>query len=319
MESCAANTTVDHDTFTTYIPAETEAISQLTAELFCTDTLRELYLAAVRDDDLGADKLYEQLRHDLKSLGLFIKAEDRALWKFAEALQDEGIANGIARAVVSYAQEVIRREGAADEEPCAGDLASTEASGSAEDAPVAIKDDTPRSQPARPTFYLDPPTAHAILDLGAFITLTPTLIHRILNNPRYTSLTFNLLSLLFTAHTNRLLTAIGLPALGEDGQPLRRPRLQTAVDELARTPPHKISYAACGTRAARVVWTWKAFVNGEEKEVKVEAPDLREGFARVMWTSKEGFVRFVDARREAVGSVMEAVRGAPGLRGWVVC
>ena len=317
MESCANDTTLDHDTFTTYTAAEPEAISQLTAELFCTDTLKELYVAAVRDEDIGANKLYEQLRHDFRSLGLFVKSEDRALWKFAEALQDGMISDGIARAVVSYAQEVVRREGAVDEKPCAADLAST--GETVEAAPATIAGRRPRPHPARPTFHLDPPTAHAILDLGAYITLTPALIHRILHSKRYLTLQSQLLNLVFDTYAQRLLTAIGPTAIGEDGHPLRRSRLQTTIDELARTPPHKVSYAAHGTKASQVVWTWKAFVDGEEKEVKVEAPVLREGFARVMWSSKEGFVRFVDVGREVFGGLMEAVRGAPGVRGWVVC
>lgn len=319
MESCAANTTLDHDVSTLYTAAETGAISQLTAELLCTDILKELYVAAVRDDDIGADKLYEQLRCDLKSLGLFIQAEDRALWKFAEALQHEVISNGLSRAIVTYAQELVSSESAVDKNLEFEDPALTAEPEPTDDARAAIANHPPRTQPARPTFHLPSPTAHALLDLGAYAILTPQLIDHILHSKRYLSLRSQLLDLVFDAYAQRLATAIGLSALGEDDHVLRWSRLQTAVDELTRTPPHKISYAAHGTRAARVIWTRKTFVDGEEKEVKVEAPELQEGFCRVRWTSKEGFVRFVDVRVGSVRGIMDVVRGAPGLRGFVVC
>jgi hypothetical protein len=311
MESCASNTTLDHDMFFSYTAAETEAISQLTAELFCNDTLRPFLLAAVRDEDIGADKLYEQLRHDLKSFGLFIRIEDRALCKFAEALQDEMISNGIARAVVAYAEEVIRGEGAADEEPDAGNPALPEEHGSTEDALATIAHDSPRTYFQRPTFRLSPPTAHAILYLGAYITLTPSLIDLIHHSKRYRSLRSHLLDLVFSAYAQRLLTAIGSSALGEDGELLRWSRLQTAVDELARTPPHKISYAAHGTKAAQVVW------RSHSGEHEFEAPELREGWCRVKWTSREGLVRFVDVRVGAVRGLKEVVWSAPRVKGCV--
>ena len=306
MESRANDTTLDHEISSPYSTAEIEAISQLTAELFCTDILKPFYLAAVRDDDTGADKLYEQLRHDLKSLGLFIKSEDRALWKFAEALQDETISNGIARAVVTYAQEIVCREGAVDEESGVGDLASA-----GENTPATIADNTSGTQPAPPKFHLPSPTAHAILDLGAYTTLAPPLITLIQQSNRYLSLRTNLLDLVFTAYARRLSTAIGSAALGEDGQPLRWSRLRTTIDELSRTPPHKISYATHGTKAAEVVWI------SPSKEHKFKAPELREGFCRVKWTSREGFVRFVDVRVEVVRGVKEGVWSAPRVRGFV--
>lgn len=321
MGSCANDTTPDHDSSSPYTAAETEAISQITADVFCSDTLRPFYLAAVRDEDIGEDKLYEQLRHDLKSLGLFIGVEDRALCKFAEALQDETVSNGIARAVVAYAKEVIRREGTVDGEPCAGDLASTEEHRPAEAASAStIAKRTPRTQHSRPTLHLDLSTAHAILDLsaahaildlGAYITLTPPLIALIQHSKRYLTLRSTLLDLVFSAYAQRLLTAIGPSALGEDGEILRWSRLQTTVDELARTPPHKISYAAYGTKAAQVVW------KSPSGEHKFEAPELREGFCRVKWTSREGFVRFLDVRVGSVRCVKEAVWSAPRVKGFV--
>jgi hypothetical protein len=311
MESCANDTTLDHDLPSPYTTAETEAISELTAEVFCNNTLRPFCLAAVRDEDIGADKLYEQLRHDLKSLGLFIRVEDRALCKFAEAMKDESISNGIARAVVLYAQEVIRWKGAADEEPDAGNMASTGKPGPVEDASATIINGTPRTHYARPTFHLSLPTAHAILDLGAYIALTPPLITLILHSKRYLSLRSHLLDLVFCAYAQRLAIAIGSSALGEDGQVLHWSRLQTVIDELARTPPHKISYAAHGTKAAQVVWI------SPSGEHEFEAPELREGWCRVKWTSREGFVRFVDVRVGDVRRVKEGVWSAPKVKGFV--
>lgn len=307
MESCADEFTLDRELSSPYTAAETEAISQITAKLFCNDTMRPLYLAAVRDENIGADKLYDQLRHDLKSLGLFIRVEDRALCKFAEALQDETISNGIARAVVTYAQEVIRWEGAMDEEPCPGTLALT-----GKNVPATTTNRT-RTHSTHPTFHLDHSTAHAILDLGAYITLNPFLINLIQHSKRFLSLRSHLLHLLdlvFSTYAQRLLTAIGRAALGEDGQVLRWSRLQTTVDELARTPPHKISYAAYSTKAAQVTWV------SPSGEHEFEAPELQEGWCRVKWTSKEGFVRFVDVRVDVVKEVKEGVWSAPRLRGF---
>lgn len=311
MESCANNTTLDHDLSSPYTHAEIEAISQLTAELFCTDILKPFYLAAVRDDDIGADQLYEQLRLDLKSLGLFLKAEDRALWKFAEALQDEMISNGIARAVVTYAREIIYREGAVDEGLGTRDLVSTGEHEPVEESPAPTADIQFSAQPTRPKFHLDPPTAHAILDLGAYINLTSALIDRIQHSSRYISLRSHLLDLVFTAYAQRLATAIGPSAVGEDGQPLRWSRLQTTIDEISRTPLHKISYAAHGTKAAEVVWI------SPSKEHKFKAPELQQGYCRVKWTSKEEFVRFVDVRVGVVGRVKEVVWSAPRVKGFV--
>lgn len=311
MASFADNNALDYCICTTYTTAETEAISQLTAELFCNDSLRPLCLAAVRDDDIGAEKLFEQLRHDLKSLGLFIKGEDKALWEFAEALQDDSISDGIARAVVTYAQEFVRMEETADEDPEVGNLAPIREHGPAEDALVLMADPTARTKPARPTFHLDLQTAHSILDLGAYTTLTPPLIHRILHSTRYISIHSRLLDLLFSAYAHRLATAIGPAALGEDGQVLRWSRLQTTIDELSRTPPHKISYAAHGTKAAEVIWV------SPSREHKFKAPELREGFCRVLWASKEGFVRFVDVSVGVVRGLKEVVWSAPAVGGFV--
>ena len=305
MGNFADNNALDYDTSTTYTATEAEAISQLTAELFCNDDLKPLYLAAVRDGDIGADKLYEQLRHDLKSLGLFIKAEDKSLWKFAEALQKETISNGIARAIVSYAQEFVRMDDKVDDVLDLGSLALTGEHESAEDAPPTTAES--RTNPARPTFHLDARTAHALLDLGAYINLTPPLIHLILHSTRYLSIHAQHLDTLFSAYAHRLSTAIGPAALGEDGKVLRWSRLQTAIDELSHTPPHKINYAAHGTKVAEVVWI------SPSKGHKFKAPELREGFCRVKWTSKEGFVRFVDVRLGVVRELKEAVWSAPAV------
>jgi hypothetical protein len=226
MERCANNTTLGHDFSFPYTLGGTEAISQITEELFCNDTLRPFYLAAVRDEDIGDDKLWEQLRYHLKSLGLFIGVENRALCKFAEALQDEMISNGIARAVVAYAQEVISMEGKTDEEPCAGSLAST--GELVADVPATTTNRT-RTYCIHPTFNLSPTTAHAILDLGAYITVTPPLIALIQHSKRCLSLHSHLLDLVFTTYAQRLLTAIGPNALGEDGQTLHWSRLQTTI------------------------------------------------------------------------------------------
>ena len=89
---------------------QSEVISQITADLFCNANLQPLYLAALRDDHAGADKLYDNLRYDLKSLGCFLRPQGRDLQKFAEVLQDETISNGIARAVVAYARWCICME-----------------------------------------------------------------------------------------------------------------------------------------------------------------------------------------------------------------
>jgi hypothetical protein len=310
MESFSGHNALDFAVSSSYTAAEIGAISQLSAELFCNDDLKPLCLAAIRDNDTGAEKLYEQLHHDIRSLGLFIKAEDMALRTFAEALQVDSISDGIARAVVAYAQEVVRRERTADEESCPGDLASTGDHGPIDDAPPAITD-RPRTKPARPTFYLDYATAHAILDLEAYIDLTPPSIDKILHSNRYLSLHSHLLDSLFYAYAHRLSTAIGPAALGEDGQVLRWSRLQMTIDELSRTPPHKISYAAPGTKVAEVVWT------SPSKEHKFKAPELRDGFCRVMWTSREGFVRFVDVEVGAVRGVMEVVWSAPAVGAFV--
>ena len=327
MESLANNNALDHDGCDPYTAAETEAISQLTAELFCNDNLKPLYLAAIRDDDIGADKLYEQLRYDIRSLGLFLKAEDRALCKFAEALQDEAISDGIARAIVAHAQECIRRQGAPNEDP------------EVKPPPSPNEHDPATPPPApppthHPTLTLSPRTTNLLLALGAYTTLAPTLLARILSHPRSISLSSHLLDSLFSAYALRLLTAIGPTALDENGNPLCGSRLQTVVDELARTPPHKVEYAAWGTREAEVEWVWREGVAAkpgvsqwwkkeeekeETKEVKVKAPVLREGWARVMWTSREGFVRFLDVPAGRVGGVVEGVyRGAPGVGGFVV-
>ncbi|KAM0706136.1 hypothetical protein Q7P35_006685 [Cladosporium inversicolor] len=315
MKSHGDNKALDDHLSSPYTFAEIEAVSQLTGELFCTNILKTFYFAAIRDDDIGAGKLYEQLRHDLKTLGLFLKAEDRALWKVAEALQDQMISNGIAHAVVAYAQEVILKEGVVSEEPDAGDLPSTGEHGLAED-PSATTGDLTCSASARLTFHLDPPTAHAILDLGAYTTLTPPIITLIQHSKRYLSLRTHLLDLVFTAYSQRLASAIGPSAIGpsaigEDGQSLRWSRLRTTIDELSRTPPHKISYAAHGTKTAEVVWI------SPPGEHKFKAPELREGFCRVKWTSREGFVRFVDVRVGAVRGVMEGVWSAPRVKGSV--
>lgn len=311
MDSSAGRNALDYDVSSSYTAAETDAISQLTAELFCNDDLKPLYVAAVQDDDIRAEKLYEQLRHDVRSLGLFIKAEDTALRKFAEALQVDSISDGIARAVVAYAQEVVRMEGKADEESYPGDLTSTGDHKPTESAPATIAEHSSRAKPARPTFHLDYATAHAILDLEAYIDLTPPLIDRILHSNRYISFYSHLLDLLFSAYAHRLLTAISPAALDEDGQVLRWSRLQTTIDELSRTPPHKISYAAHGTKVAEVVWT------SSSKERKFKAPELREGFCRVMWISREGFVRFVDIEVGRVRNLKEVVWSAPAVGGFV--
>ncbi|GAB7333719.1 hypothetical protein MBLNU13_g05256t1 [Cladosporium sp. NU13] len=309
MESFADNNFLNYDMSITYTATEAEAISQLTAELFCNDDLKPLYLAAVLDDDIGTDKLYEQLRHDLKSLGIFFKAEDKSLWKFAEALQEETISNGIARAIVNYAQEVFRREDAVDEDLVIGSLALTEEHEPAGDAPSSTAES--RTNPAHPTFHLDTSTAHLILDLGAYTTFTPPPIHRILHSTRYLSIHSHLLDLLFSAYSHRLATAIGPAALGEDGEILRWSRLQTTIDELSRTPPHKISYAAHGTKVADVSWT------SPSGEHKFKALELMEGFCRVKWTSTEGYVRFVDVRVGIVKEFKEAVWSAPAVGGFV--
>lgn len=311
MDSFAGQNALDYDVSSPYAAVEIDAISQLTAELFCNNDLNPLCVAAVRDNDIRAEKLYEQLRHDIRSLGLFIKAEDTALRTFAEALQVDGISNSIARAVVVYAQDVVRMEVTADEESCPADLALTGDHEPAERAPPLTADHTSRAKPARPTFHLDYTTAHAILDLEAYVDLTPPLINRILHSNRYTSLYSHLLETLFSAYAHRLSTAIGPAALGEDGRVLRWSRLQTTIDELSRTPPHKISYAAHGTKVAEVVWT------SPSKEHKFKAPELIEGFCRVMWTSREEFVRFMDVRVGVVKEVKEVIWSAPVVGGFV--
>lgn len=311
MENFPDHNVLNLDVSSSYTAAEKHAISRLTAELFCNDDLKPLCVAAVLDDDIGVDKLYEQLRHDIRSLGLFIKAEDTALRKFAEALQADSISDGIARAVVAYAQEVIRMEGIADEEPCPVHLASTGDSEPTESTLAPTAEHTSRTKPAHPTFHLDYATAHAILDLEAYIDLTPPLIDRILHSNRYISLHSHLLDSIFFAYAYRLSTTIGLAAFSEDGQVLRWSRLQTAIDELSRAPPHKISYAAHGTKVAEVRWT------SPSKEHKFEAPELREGFCRVMWTSREGFVRFVDISAGVVRRLKETVWSAPAVGGFV--
>ena len=311
MDSFAGRYAPDFDVSSSHTAAEIDAISQLTAKLFCNDDLKPLCVAAVRDEDIGAETLYEQLCHDIRSLGLFIKAEDRALWKLAEALQEEIISNGIARAVVSYAQDVVRLESAVDEDPCSGDLASRGEHGLTDDALAPIADRPLHMKPARPTFHLDSQTANSILALGAYVNLTPPRIDRILYSTRYISIHAHLLDLLFSAYAKRLSTVIGPAALGEDGQVLRWTRLETTIDELSRTPPHKFSYAAHGTKVAEVVWI------SPSKEHKFKAPELREGFCRMMWTSKEGFVRFVDVEVGVVREIKEVVWSAPAVGGFV--
>lgn len=311
MESFSGHNALDCAASSSYTAAETDAVSQLTAELFCNKDLKPLCLAAIRDDDIGAEKLYEQHRHDIRSLGLFIKAEDRDLQKFAKALQVNSISDGIARAVVAYAQDVVRMEGTGDEESRPGHLASTGDHKPAESPPATITDHTPTAQPARPTFHLDYAIAHAILDREAYVDLTPPLIDKVLHSNRYLFLHSHLLDSLFSAYAHRLSTVIGPAALGEDRQVLRWSRLETTIDELSRTPPHKISYAAHGTKVAEVVWT------SPSKEHKFKAPELRKGFCRVMWTSREGFVRFVDIEVGRVRELKEVVWSAPAIGGFV--
>ena len=269
------------------IALENEAISKLTADLFRNATIKPLYLAALRDEDVGADQLYDQLRYDIRSLGLFLKAEDRVLWSFAEALRDEAISDGIASAIVVYAKDVVERENAA-----------------------ATRNTDTLSLPP-PTFSLPPLTIEALLAREAYITLTPPLIESILKSKRYTTLGLNLLNTLSSAYARRLAIAIGSDALGEDGIVLRWSRLQSVVDELAATPPRCVSFAREGTGASEVKWS-----TGRVGVRKIEAPGLREGYCRVKWTARNGFVRFVDVRVGVVRSVMAAIDGAPRIPGW---
>jgi hypothetical protein len=278
-----------HDPSATLIASENEAISNLTAELLCNPTIKPLYLAALRDEDVGADKLYDRLRYDLRSLGLFLKAEDGVLWSFAEALRDEAISDGIASAIVAYANALLVR----DRENAA-----------------AIGDTATLSLPA-PTLNLPLLTIEALLAREAYVTLTPTLVEDILDSKRYTTLGLNLLNTLSTAYSVRLATALGPDAIGEDGTVLRWSRFQSVVDELAATPPRCICFAAEGTKAAEVKWSTM-----REGARKIEAPRLREGYCRVKWTARNGFVRFVDVRVARLGGLMEAIDGAPRMRGW---
>jgi hypothetical protein len=289
MNDFTNKTILIHEASTAQTAAESEgqAISQLTAEIFCNATLKPLYLAALRDGDVGADKLHELLRYDIQSLGMFLKAEDRALWSFADALRNDKIADGIASAIVTFATEVV-------------DWESALATGNT-DAP-----------PAQPTFHLPCPTVEAILAREAYINLTPTLIQAILDSKRYTTLGLKVLNSMFEAYSRRLATIIGPDALGEDGTVLRWSRFQSVIDELATTPPRCISFAAEGTKVAQV--TWSTMRAGARK---LKAPELREGYCRVKWTSKSGFVRFVDVRVGIVRDVIEVLDGRPRDGGFV--
>jgi hypothetical protein len=289
MNVSTNKTVLIHEASTAQTAAEGEgqAISQLTAELFCNATLEPLYLAALRDGDVGADKLHELLRYDIQSLGMFLKAEDRALWSFADALRNDKISDGIASAIVTFAKEVLRIETAS-----------------------AVEDSSTKSP--QPTFHLDPSTVEAILAREAYINLTPTLIRAILDSKRYKTFGLKLLSSVFEAYSHRLANAIGPDALGEDGNVLRWSRFQSVIDELATTPPRCISFAAEGTKAAQV--TWSTMRAGARK---LKAPGLHEGYCRVKWSSKSGFVRFVDVRVGVVRDVIEVLDGRPRVGGFV--
>ena len=312
------NSTPNHNVPAAKIIARSEKafISQLTSELFCNSSLKPLCLAALRDPDVETDKLYDLLRHGITSLALFIKAEDRALRDFAEALQVESIADGIASAVVAHAKEVLElnNKSAAIEDPGVEDLASIAHQKTDDDnVPATVTDRPPRPQPARPTFQLASSVINEILAREAYIVLTPTFIQNIIDSKRYAALCSQVRGLPFEAHLQRLSAVIGHDVFGEDGETLRWSRLRTSIDELAVTPARLISAAAYGTKQAEVTWS-----SPRRNSPKMEAPALREGYCRLKWTSDKGFVRFIDVREEVVRSVWAVIDDAPRIDGYRV-
>lgn len=273
-----------------------EFVSQMTAELFYNDTLQPLFHAVLRDGDTAAGKLYEQLRYDIECVGRFVKVEDRALRGFADGLQDETITSGIASAVVSHARLTVNMESKAARDACVDDSAST-----AEDSDVTA-DSKILAKPAHPKFELDSATVEAILNREAYNNLTPRRVFTIIRSKRYIGLGSHVLEQVVEAYEQRLSTAIGTTAIGEDGEVMGLPLLQKTIHELAATPPLMFTFARYGTEESFVRWDRIG-----------RAPELVKGFCRLLWKPSRGMVRYIDIEEKRVQAIQVAIALAPRL------
>lgn len=253
-----------------------EFVTDMTAELFCNNTLVPLYLELLRGGEGGDDALYDQLRYDIRSLGLFLKPSDRALANFADALQDETISNGIALAVLTYARSVL----------CMETLM----------AGAAYTEDLP----AQFVFELAHEIVKTLLDRGAYDNLNSERLSRILRSKRYNSLVSRVREQMLEAYTQRISAAIGPDAIGDDGEFLSPLYLRRTIDEISVTPPRLITFAAYSSDEACVSW-----------KTLGSAPDLLKGFCRMRLNGARDLVRYIDVQERRVPAIKVAIGSAP--------
>lgn len=251
-------------------------VTDMTAELFCNNTLVPLYLALLRGGEGGGDALYDQLRYDIRSLGLFIRPSDTALTHLADALQDETVSNGIALAVLTYVRSIV----------CMESLM----------AGAAYIEDLPASL----VFELDYEIVQTLLDRGAYDNLTPERLSRILRSKRYNSFVPRVREQMLEAYTERIYGAIGPDAIGDDGEFLSPLYLKRTIDEISATPPRLITFAAYGSDEACV--SWKKLGS---------APDLLKGFCRMRLNGARDLVRYIDVQECRVPAIKAAIDSAP--------
>lgn len=199
-------------------------VENIAKALFCTDELESILDAALRDPDVGIERLKNNIRRMIQHFGSDLRSEviDKLQLDISRAMKSRRLSSYAANSVIRHTQGGCARSSAAERSQLDSDD---------DDAPAVASDGSSDSLDEDDERDLSSTEFREIHDF-------------LFNSAAYSVFKTDLFNFVHKPYEKRVLSAIGDDLVGQSGEHLDRSALKFLARELSWVPPHLFTFSS---------------------------------------------------------------------------